>query len=109
MLVGQVVSDKMTNTIVVKVTTFKQHPLYHKRFRWTKKFLADTTGFEPKLGDTVRIESSKPLSKLKRWRVAEVMAEATVVQAKAAKKSETAAKPKTATKRKSKTTSKGAA
>ena len=96
-MVGLVVSDKMTKTVVVKVTTFKQHPLYHKRFRWTEKYLADTAELTPKVGDTVKIEASKPLSKLKRWQVSEVVKVATAVKIQAVKKAAvtTAAQAKT--------------
>ena len=72
-LIGTVTSDKMTHSVVVQVTTFKQHPLYHKRYRWTKKYLSDTGELSPKTGDVVRIRSTRPMSKLKRWVVVEVL------------------------------------
>ena len=72
-LIGTVTSDKMTHSVVVQVTTFKQHPLYHKRYRWTKKYLSDTGELAPKTGDLVRIQSTRPMSKLKRWKVVEVI------------------------------------
>ena len=95
-LIGTVTSNKMTKTVVVEVTSFKQHPLYHKRYRWTKKYLSDTGAVEPSLGDTVRIEATKPLSKLKRWVVVEVVTPATREAAKSATKASTAKKAKTA-------------
>jgi len=73
-LVGVVTSAKMQKTIVVKVTRTTQHPLYERVMRFSKKYYAhDETG-EAKLGDTVRIVSTRPLSKLKRWRLKEVVA-----------------------------------
>lgn len=99
-LVGIVTSDKMEKTVVVEVTTFKVHRLYHKRYRWTKKYLSDTGSLEPQIGDTVRIVSSKPISKLKRWTVAEVV---TAAGAEFKKESVKVAKPKaTTTKKKAK-------
>jgi len=76
-LVGVVTSAKMQKTIVVKVTRATQHPLYHRVIRSGKKYYAhDETG-EARLGDTVRIVSTRPLSKLKRWRLKEVLARST--------------------------------
>ena len=73
-LVGVVTSAKMQKTIVVKVTRTTQHPLYERVMRFNKKYYAhDETG-EAKVGDTVRIVSTRPLSKLKRWRLKEVIA-----------------------------------
>jgi small subunit ribosomal protein S17 len=76
-LVGIVTSSKMQKTIVVKVTRATQHPLYHRVVRSGKKYYAhDETG-EARVGDTVRIISTRPLSKLKRWRLKEVVARST--------------------------------
>jgi small subunit ribosomal protein S17 len=73
-LTGVVTSAKMQKTIVVKVTRAVQHPLYHRVVRSAKKYYAhDETG-EARVGDTVRIVSTRPLSKLKRWRLEEVLA-----------------------------------
>ncbi len=99
-LVGIVTSDKMAKTVVVEVTTFKVHRLYHKRFRWTKKYLSDVGSLEPQVGDTVRIVASRPISKLKRWTVAEVVAAADASQKKPVTKAAKAAKPKAATTKK---------
>lgn len=96
-LVGVVTSDKMEKTVVVEVTTFKVHRLYHKRYRWTKKYLSDVGNVEPKVGDTVRISATRPVSKLKRWTVAEIITAATVEQKKEATK---VAKPKAASAKK---------
>lgn len=76
-LVGVVTSAKMQKTIVVKVTRATQHPLYHRVVRTGKKYYAhDETG-EAHLGDTVRIVSTRPLSKLKRWRLKEILQRST--------------------------------
>jgi len=78
-LVGVVTSAKMQKTIVVKVTRTTQHPLYRRVMRSGKKYYAhDETG-EARVGDTVRIVSTRPLSKLKRWRLKEVLARSTRV------------------------------
>jgi small subunit ribosomal protein S17 len=78
-LTGIVTSTKMQKTIVVKVTRAVQHPLYHRVVRHTKKYYAhDETG-EAKVGDTVQIASTRPLSKLKRWRLKEVVQRSTRV------------------------------
>jgi small subunit ribosomal protein S17 len=73
-LTGVVTSAKMQKTIVVKVVRAVQHPLYHRVVRSAKKYYAhDETG-DARVGDTVRIVSTRPLSKLKRWRLEEVLA-----------------------------------
>ena len=78
-VVGVVTSAKMQKTIVVKVTRRFQHKLYQRYVRVSKKFYAHDEQGEAKLGDTVRIVESRPLSKLKRWRLAEVVARSTRV------------------------------
>ena len=78
-LQGIVTSTKMQKTIVVKVTRAVQHPLYHRVVRHAKKYYAhDETG-EARAGDTVLIVSTRPLSKLKRWRLKEVVQRSTRV------------------------------
>jgi small subunit ribosomal protein S17 len=78
-MTGVVTSAKMQKTIVVKVTRTVQHPVYQRVVRRAKKYYAhDETG-EARVGDTVRIVASRPLSKLKRWRLAEVIARSTRV------------------------------
>ena len=71
--VGRVVSAKMDKTVVVAVDYLKPHPIYRKTVRSTSKFYAHDENNSVKLGDTVRIEETRPLSKLKRWRVIEVV------------------------------------
>ena len=76
-LVGVVTSAKMQKTIVVRVTRKVQHSLYERYVRVSKKFYAHDEQGEARPGDTVRIVSTRPLSKLKRWRLAEVVARRT--------------------------------
>ncbi len=78
-LVGVVTSAKMQKTIVVRVTRLMQHPLYRRVVRVHKKFYAHDEQGEARAGDTVRIVETRPLSKLKRWRLAEVVARRTRV------------------------------
>jgi small subunit ribosomal protein S17 len=78
-LVGVVTSSKMQKTIVVKVTRTTQHPLYRRVVRSGKKYYAHDESGEARVGDTVRIVSTRPLSKLKRWRLKEVLARSTRV------------------------------
>ena len=71
--VGEVVSNKMAKTIVVKVERRFPHAQYKKIVTAYKKFYAHDEKAEAKIGDTVRIEETRPLSKLKRWRLVEVV------------------------------------
>ncbi len=71
--VGRVVSDRMKKTVVVAVDSRKRHPLYGKLFKRTLKYKSHDEKGQCKLGDTVRIEESRPISKEKRWRVAEIL------------------------------------
>lgn len=66
-LVGTVSSNKMTNTVIVKIDQVKVHPKYQKRYRMTKKYAADTAGQQYAIGDKVEIMESKPISKTKNW------------------------------------------
>ncbi|GGG07093.1 30S ribosomal protein S17 [Paenibacillus abyssi] len=77
--VGKVVSDKMDKTIVVAVETYKKHDLYHKRIKYTKKFKAHDENNQAKIGDTVKIMETRPLSKDKRWRLVEVVEAAIII------------------------------
>jgi small subunit ribosomal protein S17 len=69
---GRVVSDKMQKTVVVEVESSKRHPLYQKVLRHSKKYYAHDEEETCQVGDWVRIIESRPLSRLKRWRVIEV-------------------------------------
>ena len=72
-VIGRVVSDKMDKTIVVSVETYKRHPLYNKRIKYTKKYKAHDENNQAKQGDLVRIMETRPLSKQKRWRLVEIV------------------------------------
>jgi len=72
-LTGKVTSAKMEKTIVVEVQRLVQHPKYRRVLKISKKFYAHDEKRAAKLGDTVRIVSSRPLSRLKRWRLKEVL------------------------------------
>src|SRR5262245_8977338 len=71
--VGRVVSDKMDKTIVVSVERMSRHPLYKRVIRLTTKFKAHDERNEARIGDTVRIVESRPLSATKRWRMVEIV------------------------------------
>lgn len=71
--VGVVVSDKMTKTIVVEVERRVPHPKFKKIIRRTSKFYAHDDNEQAKVGDKVLIEETRPLSKLKRWTLVEVL------------------------------------
>ena len=78
-LVGRVVSDKNDKTITVLVETHRKHPLYHKMVKYSKKYRAHDENNKAKEGDTVRIASTRPLSKTKRYELVEVLVEAVVL------------------------------
>ena len=80
--VGRVVSNKMDKTVVVAVETLKRHPLYGKTFKKVAKYKAHDENNECKLGDVVRIVETRPLSKQKRWRVAEIITRKEVAEVK---------------------------
>ena len=77
---GLVVSDKMDKTVVVAVETRKVQPLYKKAIRFTKKYKAHDENNVCKIGDKVKIVETRPLSKEKRWRVAEIMSKGEMVK-----------------------------
>jgi small subunit ribosomal protein S17 len=77
--VGEVVSIKMTKTIIVQVSRRVPHPLYKRIITKRKKFYAHDEERRAKLGDVVRIIECRPLSKLKRWRLGEVVRRAAQV------------------------------
>ena len=78
-LVGKVVSAKNDKTITVLVETHKKHPLYGKRVKYSKKYTAHDENNKAKEGDTVRIASTRPLSKTKRYELVEVLVEAVIL------------------------------
>lgn len=71
--VGVVVSDRMDKTRVVLVERIVQHPQYKKYVRRRKKFYAHDANNETRTGDVVKIMETRPLSKLKRWRIIEII------------------------------------
>jgi len=79
---GRVVSDKMDKTVVVAVETPKRHPLYKKTLRRVVKYKAHDEKNKCGLGDVVKIVETRPLSKQKRWRVAEVITKGEVAEVK---------------------------
>jgi len=72
----------MNKTVVVAVDTPKRHPLYHKNIKHTKKYYAHDEKNECKVGDKVLIEETRPLSKMKRWRVREIVQKGQVADIK---------------------------
>jgi small subunit ribosomal protein S17 len=74
--VGVVVSDKMEKTITVAIERKVQHPVYKKYFKKTTKLLAHDEKKECRVGDRVKIMETRPLSKLKRWRLVEIIEKA---------------------------------
>ena len=76
---GRVVSDKMDKTITVLVETYKKHPLYGKRVKYSKKFKAHDEQNEAKIGDIVRIMETRPRSATKRFRLIEVTEKAVII------------------------------
>lgn len=78
--VGTVVSDKMDKTVVVVYEWSQPHPIYRKAVRRRTKFYAHDERNDCKLGDTVRIVESRPRSKTKRWRVAEILSSVEIAE-----------------------------
>jgi small subunit ribosomal protein S17 len=77
---GRVVSDKMDKTVVVAVETPRRHPLYRKTIRRAVKYKAHDEKNKCRIGDMVRIIETRPLSKDKRWRVAEILTKGEVAE-----------------------------
>src|SRR5579864_6231683 len=71
--IGRVMSDKMQKTIVVAVEMLKPHPIYKRTQRKTARFKAHDETNSARIGDMVRIEETRPLSKEKRWRLVEIL------------------------------------
>ena len=84
--VGNVVSTKMEKTIVVEVEMRKAHPKYKRIIRSTKKFYAHDELSSARLGDVVRIRETRPLSKLKRWTLEEIVRRSSLAQVEDAPK-----------------------
>jgi len=79
---GRVVSDKMEKTVIVAVDTPWKHPIYKKTVRRVVKYKVHDEKSQCKVGDTVRIVETRPLSREKRWRVAEIVAKGEVAEIK---------------------------
>ncbi len=77
--VGTVVSDRMSKTVVIKVDRMAKHPLYGKPVLRSKKFMAHDEEETCRIGDRIRIEETRPLSRHKRWRVVEIIERAPVL------------------------------
>jgi len=92
--VGNVVSTKMQKTIVVEVEMRKAHAKYKRIVRSTKKFYAHDEQSSARLGDVVRIRETRPLSKLKRWSLEEIVRRSTLGQIEDAAEAKTAAAAK---------------
>ena len=78
-LVGKVVSDKTDKTITVLVETYKKDRIYGKRIKYSKKYAAHDEKNVASVGDTVRIQETRPLSKTKHFRLVEVVEKAIVL------------------------------
>jgi small subunit ribosomal protein S17 len=78
-VVGEVVSNKMAKTIVVQVTRKKAHPFYGRVVARNKKFYAHDEKNEAHVGDVVRLQETRPLSKLKRWKLKDIVRKTALV------------------------------
>ncbi len=76
---GTVVSDKMDKTIVVEINTHRSHPLYGKRVKFSRRFKAHDENNEAKIGDTVEIMETRPLSKDKHFRLTRIVEKAVIL------------------------------
>ena len=74
-LIGEVISIKMEKTVNVKVTRDIAHPVYHKRVKRFKNYMAHVASVSPNEGDIVKISAIRPMSKRKRWQVSEIIRE----------------------------------
>ncbi len=78
--IGVVTSDKMSKTITVRVETVKQHPLYKKTIRRSKKYKCHDENNDARTGDVVKMVECRPLSKDKRWNLVEIIQRAKTLQ-----------------------------
>jgi small subunit ribosomal protein S17 len=78
-VIGDVVSNRLKKTIVVQVVRKRSHPLYTRVISKAKKFYAHDEKNEAHIGDVVRLEETRPLSKLKRWRLKEIVRKTALV------------------------------
>ena len=80
--IGLVSSNKMDKTLVVLVESHRNHPLYKKTIKTVKRYKVHDENNECKIGDTVKIVETRPLSKEKRWRVSEIIVKAAAIELK---------------------------
>jgi small subunit ribosomal protein S17 len=80
-LLGEVVSTRMQKTIIIEVQRKKRHPLYNRIVARSRRCYAHDERGEAHLGDIVRVEETRPLSRLKRWRLIEIVRRAAIVPA----------------------------
>ena len=78
-LIGIVVSDKADKTITVKVETYKMNPIYKKRVKYSKNYAAHDANNEAHVGDKLRLVMTRPLSKTKRYELAEIIEKAVIL------------------------------
>lgn len=71
--IGEVISNKMDKTIVLKISTLRRHPLYKKTVKKMTRLYAHDPKNECQIGDLVKVIETRPLSKLKRWKVIEIL------------------------------------
>ncbi len=90
-VIGYVVSTKMNKTIVVEVTRQRSHPMYRRVVSRSKKFYAHDEQNSCRVGDVVRIEETRPLSRLKRWQLKEILRRAALVPGETAASTDTEA------------------
>ena len=79
---GRVISDKMEKTVMVEVQVAEHHPLYHKTINKAVKYKVHDENKESKVGDLVKIMETRPISRDKRWRLAEIIFKGEVVEVK---------------------------
>lgn len=79
---GRVISDKMEKTVIVEIQVAEHHPLYHKTINRAVKYKVHDENKESKIGDLVKIMETRPLSRDKRWRLAEIISKGEVVEVK---------------------------
>ena len=77
--VGRVASNKMQKTVVVEVEVVKRHPIYHRNIRRTSRLKAHDEANSCQIGDVVKVEVTRPLSREKRWRVLEILEHAQAI------------------------------
>jgi small subunit ribosomal protein S17 len=80
--IGEVIGDKMDKTVIIAVDSPRKHPIYKKTIRRTMKYYAHDEKKQCKIGDKVKIEETRPLSRLKRWRVVEIVVKGEVAEIK---------------------------